>query len=89
MHRMNEATSRSLLAAAGSQATLARRATVDLGRAGGPAGRTITLDVWAPDNERVRRLRYKPLGSTETLVWEFYDFGVAVDLTPPPPDKVR
>jgi hypothetical protein len=66
------------------------RATVDLGRAGGPEGYLLHLEVWVDESGRVRRLRYPLLGEPETtIVWELYDFGVAVNLTAPPPDKVR
>ncbi len=66
------------------------RATVDLGREQGPPGRLVALEVWVDDQGRTRRLRYSPLGSPDiTIVWELYDYGVAVDLTPPPPDKVK
>lgn len=66
------------------------RATVDLSRAGGPEGHLLPLEVWVDEPGRVRRLRYPLLGEPETtIVWELYDFGVAVNLTPPPPEKVR
>lgn len=65
-------------------------ATVDLGREQGPAGRLVDVEIWVDDEGRTRRLRYSPLGSPDiTVVWELYDYGVAVDLTPPPPEKVR
>ncbi len=58
--------------------------SVDLGRAGGPA-RMFPVEIWVDEDGLVRRYRYHPLGSRETFVWEFYDYGVAVDLTPPAP----
>ncbi|HEV2808943.1 MAG TPA: hypothetical protein VGV93_00920 [Acidimicrobiales bacterium] len=48
------------------------------------------IEVWIDDSGRTRRYSQHPLGSTETIVWEFYDFGVSVeDLVRPPPEKVR
>lgn len=64
------------------------RATVDLGRIGGPT-RDFTIEIWVDEDGLVRRYRYHPLGSGETFVWEFYDFGVAVDLVPPPPHAAK
>lgn len=70
--------------------TTRHRATVDLGRAGGPPGYLFPLEAWVDDAGRTRRLRYSPLGAPETtVVWELYDFGVPVDVSPPPADKVR
>ena len=66
------------------------RSIVDLGREGGPPGYTVSLDVWIDDSERTRRFRYAMLGDPEsTVVWELYDFGVPVDITAPPSEKVR
>jgi hypothetical protein len=43
-------------------------------------------DVWADDAERVRRIR---IHETEgTLTYDFYDFGVAVDVERPPEEQV-
>lgn len=47
------------------------------------------IEVWIDESGRTRRYSYHPIGSKETFVWEFYDFGVSVDdLAPPPPEKV-
>ncbi len=64
------------------------RATVDLGRLGGPT-RDFPIEIWVDEDGLVRRYRYHPLGSGETFVWEFYDFGVTVDLLPPPPQAAK
>ena len=70
--------------------TTRHRATVDLGRAEGPPGYLFPLEASVDDAGRTRRLRYSPLGSPETMVvWELYDFGIPVDITPPPLEKVR
>jgi hypothetical protein len=66
------------------------RSIVDLGREQGPPGYSVSLDVWIDDSERTRRFRYRMLGDSESIVvWELYDFGVPVDITAPPADKVR
>ena len=61
------------------------RGTVDLTRAGGST-RSFPVEIWVDGDGLVRRYQYHPLGSHETFVWEFYDFGVGVRLTPPAPD---
>lgn len=66
------------------------RATVDLGRADGPPGYVVALDVWVDKFDRTRRLRHPILGESESIVvWELYDFGVPVDVAPPPTEQVR
>jgi hypothetical protein len=47
------------------------------------------VEIWVDEEGRTRRYSYHPIGSQETFVWEFFDFGVKVDLEPPPADQVR
>lgn len=70
--------------------TTRHRATVDLGRAEGPPGYLLSVEVWVDEAGRTRRLRYPLLGESDTtVVWELYDFGAVIDVSPPPSDKVR
>lgn len=54
-----------------------------------PEFERFPVEVWVDEDGRTRRFSYHPIGSQETSVWEFYDFGVPVELTPPPVDQVR
>ncbi len=45
------------------------------------------VDVWIDDSDRVVRYEYHPIGSEELLRWEFFNYRLPVNLTPPPPDK--
>jgi hypothetical protein len=47
----------------------------------------FSVDVWADDARRVRRIRIVE-EEVATLTYEFYDFGVAVDVRRPPEDEV-
>jgi len=46
----------------------------------------ITFDVWGDGAGRMRRIRM--LEETATLTYEFFDFGVEVDVEEPPSDQV-
>ena len=61
--------------------------TVDLAAEGGMKGRMFPLDVWLDDSGHVVRYEHHPIGSEEILRWEFFDYGLPVNLNPPPPDK--
>lgn len=53
--------------------------------------RPFAVDVWADEAGRLRRLRIHEEMVEEdsaTLTYEFFDFGVAVDIEPPPADQV-
>lgn len=69
------------------------RATVLLSRLGAPPEYDrFPVEVWMDDDGRIRRYRYHPVTlepTEEIFVWEFFDFGVDVDLSPPAPDKVK
>lgn len=66
------------------------RGVVNLGEMGAPPEYDrFPLEVWIDDSGRTRRYSQQQLGSESTVVWEFYDFGISVDLVPPPPEKVR
>ncbi len=66
------------------------RATVRLAELGAsPTRDRYPVEVWVDENGRTRRYRAQTLGTEEILVWEFFDFGVEVDLSPPPPDKIE
>ncbi len=69
------------------------RATVQLSQLGAPPEYDrYPVEVWIDDDGRARRYRYHPVTlepTEEIFVWEFFDFGVQVDLSPPPPDKVK
>ena len=54
-----------------------------LDETGGP----FAIDVWADDARRVRRIRLVEEG-TATLTYDFFDFGVAVDVERPPADRI-
>ncbi len=62
------------------------RATAHLTQLGAPPEYDrFQVEVWVGEDGRTRRYRYHPIGSPdETYIWEFYDFGVEVDLAPPP-----
>lgn len=59
----------------------------------------VSIDVWIDGRDRVRRIRTRQAlptgrsgyGSPETseYTYELWDFGVVVDVSPPPPDQVR
>ncbi|HEV2810764.1 MAG TPA: hypothetical protein VGV93_10260 [Acidimicrobiales bacterium] len=66
------------------------RGTVRLAEAGASRERDrYPVEVWVDENGRTRRYRSQTLGTEEILVWEFFDFGVEVDLSPPPPEKIK
>lgn len=66
------------------------RATVRLAELGAlPGNDSYPMEVWVDEHGRTRRYRSQTLGTEEILVWEFFDFGVDVELMPPPPDKVQ
>jgi hypothetical protein len=66
------------------------RAVAHLSKLGAPPeDDRFPVEVWIDDSGRTRRYRYEILGGNENYVWEFYDFGVTVDLEAPPPEKVR
>jgi hypothetical protein len=46
----------------------------------------FAINVWADDAGRVRRIRLEE--ETATLTYEFFDFGVSVDVERPPTDQV-
>ena len=54
-----------------------------LDEAGGP----FPVDVWADDEGRLRRIRLVE-EETATLLYDFFDFGVSVDVERPPADQV-
>ena len=65
------------------------RATVRLTELGAsPELDRYPVEVWLDEDGRTRRYRSGTLGTDEVLVWEFFDFGVEVDLSPPAPDKI-
>ena len=47
------------------------------------------VDLWVDEDGRTRRFSFHPIGSQEISVWEFYNFGVSVELSPPPDEQVR
>lgn len=59
-------------------------ATVDLARVGSPESRIVDVELWVAKNGTVRRFRDRPLGREGERVWDFTDFGVAVDTSLPP-----
>lgn len=74
-------------------------ATADLRKAAGtegasfsgakwPDGATVPVEVWVDGTGRVRRFRYLNDPTLEQT-WEFYDWGVRGDISPPPPNLVR
>ncbi len=66
------------------------RATAHLTQLGAPPeDDRFPVEVWVDKDGRTRRYRYQLVGSEETFVWEFFDFGVKVDLEPPPPGQVK
>lgn len=66
------------------------RAVAHLSQLGAPPeDDRFPVEVWIDEAGRTRRYRYEILGGGEIFVWEFYDFGVTVDLEAPPPEKVR
>jgi len=62
--------------------------TIDLAAEGGTKGRMFPVNVWIDDSNRVVRYEYHPLGSEEIFRFEFFDYGMPVNLTPPPPENV-
>lgn len=46
----------------------------------------LAADVWADDTERLRRIRI--VEEESTLTYDFFDFGVDVDVERPPSDQV-
>jgi hypothetical protein len=50
-------------------------------------GETAPVEVWIGEDEVVRRIRLEDAGFNGTI--EFFDFGVAVDIQPPPADQVE
>jgi len=55
----------------------------------------VRMEIWLDDEGRARRYEYdQPLPSsgtvqgTQTVTTEYYDFGVEVDVEPPPADQV-
>jgi hypothetical protein len=51
----------------------------------------VPVDVWIDEDGLTRRVRYEQTmadGSTMNLTQEYYDFGVEVDVSPPPADEV-
>ena len=51
----------------------------------------VPVDVWIDEDGLTRRIRYEqtmPDRSTMNLTQEYYDFGVEVDVEPPPGDEV-
>jgi LppX_LprAFG lipoprotein len=51
----------------------------------------IPIEVWIDEDGLTRRMRYRqsmPDGSAMDLTTEYYDFGVEVDVEPPPDDEV-
>jgi hypothetical protein len=66
------------------------RAAVHLTQLGAsPEKDRYPVEVWVDEDGRTRRYRFQPGESEETYLWKFYDFGIDVELTPPPPDGVR
>jgi hypothetical protein len=49
-------------------------------------GKTAAVDVWIDDEGLVRRIRMDQLGVVVSI--EFFDFGVPVEVEPPPADQV-
>ncbi len=50
----------------------------------------LEVEVWVDEDGRTRRYSYSPLASPQEIyVWEFFDFGIPVDLEHPSPDEVR
>ena len=67
------------------------RATVHLTKLGAPPEYDrYPVEVWVDEDGRTRRYNHHPVGSDElTYEWEFFDFGVDVELAPPPAEKIR
>lgn len=59
-------------------------ATVDLARLGSPESRIVDVEAWVGKDGTVPRFRERPLGREGERVWDFTNFGVAVDTSLPP-----
>ena len=65
-----------------------KRLSTKVGRPLDLAGGPFSVDVWADDAERVRRLRVVEDEAAATLTYEFFDFGVDVDVERPSADQI-
>ena len=67
------------------------RATAHLTKLGAPPEYDrYPVEVWVDEDGRTRRYSHHPVGSDGlTYVWEFFDFGLEVELAPPPADRIR
>lgn len=64
-------------------------ATVDLARMGAPSSRTVMIEFWTDDEGTTHRIRHTPFGHDKgVLVWDLTDFGLPVDVSLPPAEKV-
>ena len=64
-------------------------ATVDLARIGAPSTRTVTIEFWTDDEGTTHRIRHPLFGHDQgVLVWDFTDFGLPVDVSLPPAQRV-
>jgi hypothetical protein len=64
-------------------------ATVDLARIGAPSSRTVMIEFWTDDEGMTHRIQHTPFGHDRgVLVWDFTDFGLPVDVSLPPSEKV-
>jgi hypothetical protein len=74
-------------------------ALADLRKAGGeegtnfpngrwPEGANFPVEVWVDDTGKVRRLKFARSAEI-TQTWEFYEWGVATEISAPPSDQVR
>lgn len=67
----------------------AYRGTANLGKAGGPDDYEFPIMILVDQQNRLRRFEYHPIGSAETFRWDFFDYGIKVDLEPPIADQGR
>ena len=61
--------------------------TIDLAAEGGTKGRMFPVNIWIDDSNRIVRYEFYQGVGPEIFRWEFFDYGVPVNLTPPPPEK--
>jgi hypothetical protein len=64
-----------------------RRLSQEVGRPLDMEGGAFSVDVWADEAARVRRIRIIE-DDIATLTYEFFDFGVDVDVERPPDDQI-
>lgn len=63
------------------------RSLVDMTKVDG-SSRVLAIELWLDDAGRVVRLRY-PTNSAGRITYDFFDFGVPVEISEPPPAEVK